>query len=197
MVPEYSKSRSSTNSTRESSERQLQSTVQKSFLPGVPSNLGASPELPDYLSPIQGEGIVLCWLTRSIGPGHLLAFRTWQRGSSGEGLRWQPHLGRVPVPHLRGPGARCSSSSRLCEQGVRPDAPILIKAVPLMEAVMLFLYSLVNSFTLSSFAAFCPFRFFFSSTKRRWWYLSWWVTVMINGEVSESLPQVPPPESTQ
>lgn len=77
-------------------------------------------------------------------------------------------LGRTQVTAGPGQEARVPSSGAwgslfklqwALRAGVSPDATILIKAVTLMEAVRLLLYSLINSFTLSSLVSFCPFHF--------------------------------------
>lgn len=85
-------------------------------------------------------------------------------------------LGRTQVTAGPGQGARVPASGAwgslfklqwALRAGVRQDATILIKAVTLMEAVRLLLYSFINSFTLSSLVSFCPFRFSLSHTKWR------------------------------
>lgn len=60
MTPENSEHKPSKISTRKSSECHLQSAELKPFMPGVPGALGASPELSDPLSPVQGDRIFLC-----------------------------------------------------------------------------------------------------------------------------------------
>lgn len=59
LSPGIPKPRPSRLSTCESSECQLQPTVQNSSLPSVSGQPGASPALPGHLSPVQGEGIIL------------------------------------------------------------------------------------------------------------------------------------------